>query len=74
MLFGRRGQLFHWNPFYRISSGNYNVCVFGPSGGGKSVFLNVLAMSMMAQNTRIFILDIGKSFADITNLLGGEIV
>lgn len=74
MLFGRRGQLFHWNPFYRISSGNYNVCVFGPSGGGKSVFLNILATSMMAQNTRVFILDIGKSFADITNLLGGEIV
>ena len=30
LLLGRRGQLFNWNPFYRISSGNYNVCVFGP--------------------------------------------
>ena len=74
LLFGRRGQLFHWNPFYRISSGNYNVCVFGPSGGGKSVFLNVMATSMMAQNARVFILDIGKSFADVANLLNGEIV
>ena len=74
LFFGRRGQLFHWNPFYRISSGNYNVCVFGPSGGGKSVFLQVLATSMMAQNTRLFILDIGQSFAEVANLLGGEIV
>lgn len=74
LLFGRRGQVFSWNPFYRIASGNSNVCVFGPSGGGKSVLLNVVAESMMAQNVRIFILDIGQSFADIANLLGGEIV
>lgn len=74
LFFGRRGQLFHWNPFYRISSGNYNVCVLGPSGGGKSVFLQSLSTNMMAQNTRIFILDIGQSFAEIANLLGGEII
>ena len=74
LFMGRRGQLFHWNPFYRISSGNYNICVFGPSGGGKSVFLQVLASSMMAQNTRVFILDIGQSFASLAKLLKGEIV
>lgn len=74
LLFGRRGQLFQWNPFYRISSGNYNVCVIGPSGGGKSVFLQSLADSMMSQSARVFILDIGQSFAEIAKLLGGEIV
>lgn len=58
LLFGRRGQVFRWNPFYRIASGNSDVCVFCPSGGGKSVLLNVMAESMMAQNARIFILDI----------------
>ncbi len=74
LLLGRRGQLFNWNPFYRISSGNYNVCVFGPSGSGKSVFLQEFATSMMAQNVKVFILDIGQSFKNICELLGGEII
>ncbi len=74
LLHARRGQLFNFNPFYKISSGNYNICIFAPSGGGKSVFLQSLAVSMMCQNTRMFILDIGQSFANICNLLGGEII
>lgn len=74
LLHARRGQLFNFNPFYKISSGNYNICIFAPSGGGKSVFLQELAVSLMAQNTRMFILDIGKSFANICTLLGGEII
>lgn len=74
LLLARRGQLFNWNPFYRISSGNYNVCVFGPSGSGKSVFLQDFATNMIAQNTKIFILDIGQSFKNICELLGGEVI
>ncbi len=74
LLSGRRGQLFNWNPFYRISSGNYNVCVFGPSGSGKSVFLQDFTTSMMAQNVKVFILDIGQSFKNVCNLLGGEVI
>jgi len=74
LLHARRGQLFNFNPFYKISSGNYNICIFAPSGGGKSVFLQELAVSLMAQNTRMFILDIGQSFANICTLLGGEII
>jgi conjugal transfer ATP-binding protein TraC len=74
LLLARRGQIFNWNPFYKISSGNYNVCVFAPSGGGKSVFLQELAISMMAQNVRLFVLDIGLSFAKIAELLDGEMI
>jgi len=74
LLHARRGQLFNFNPFYKISSGNYNICMFAPSGGGKSVFLQELAVSLMAQNTRMFILDIGQSFANICTLLEGEII
>jgi len=74
LLHARRGQLFNFNPFYKISSGNYNICIFAPSGGGKSVFLQELAVSLMAQNTRMFILDIGQSFANICRLLDGEII
>lgn len=74
LLHARRGQLFNFNPFYKISGGNYNICIFAPSGGGKSVFLQELAVSLIAQNTRLFILDIGQSFANICDLLGGEII
>lgn len=60
-LIGKRGQLFNWNPYYRIGAGNFNINVVGPSGVGKSVFLQDLASVMLAANTRVFILDIGAS-------------
>ena len=71
---GKRGQIFNWNPYYRLSSGNFNFNVTGPSGVGKSVFLQELASSQLGQGTRIFILDIGKSYASLAKLLGGEII
>lgn len=74
ILHGRRGQLFHFNPFYRISSGNYNVCVFGPAGSGKSVFMQELATSMMAQDCKIFVLDIGRSFKKLALGDDGEFI
>ena len=71
---GRRGQLFNWNPYHRLGSGNFNVNVVGPSGVGKSVFLQSLADTMLAAGTRVFILDIGGSYAPLAKLLGGEII
>ena len=71
---GRRGQIFNWNPYHRLAAGNYNVNVVGPSGVGKSVFLQTLAETMLAQNARVFILDIGKSYASMAKLLSGEII
>jgi type-IV secretion system protein TraC len=71
---GRRGQVFNWNPYHRLNSGNFNFNVAGPSGVGKSVFLQELASSQIAQGTRLFILDIGKSYASLAKLLKGEII
>ena len=71
---GKRGQIFCWNPYYRLAAGNFNINVIGPSGVGKSVFLQELANCMLSQNTRVFILDIGKSYAELAKLLGGEII
>lgn len=71
---GKRGQIFSWSPYYRLASGNFNVNVIGPSGVGKSVFLQELANCMLSQHTRVFILDIGKSYAELAKLLGGEII
>lgn len=74
LLIGRRGQLFNWNPYYIMLSGNPNVVVYGPSGAGKSVLLQELTTSMMALNAKVFILDIGQSYKNICELLGGEII
>lgn len=74
LLQGRRGQLFNFNPFVKVDNGSFNVVVIAPSGSGKSVFLQEMALSLAAQNTRIFVLDIGRSFANICRLLDGEII
>jgi len=72
ILAGRRGQLFTWSPF--DSSSNYNICVLGQSGAGKSVFLQEVVMSILGLGGRVFVLDVGRSFQKLAQILGGEII
>ncbi len=75
LLIGRRGQLFNFNPYYRIGGGgNYNIAIMAPSGAGKSFLLQELAQSMMAQDVAVFVLDIGASYKNICRLLEGEMI
>lgn len=74
LLQAGRGQLFNWNPFYKIAGGNYNVQVYGPSGVGKSVLIQEMATTLLAQGAKMFILDIGGSYKNICELLGGEYI
>lgn len=80
-LTGRRGQLFFWNPFDRsllpnIKNAqvdhNYNVCVAGQSGSGKSVFLNELMATVMGVGGKAVVLDLGRSFKKTCQILGGR--
>jgi conjugal transfer ATP-binding protein TraC len=71
LLLGRRGQLLNWNPFDN-QSGNYNCVIAGRSGSGKSVFMQDLLMSSMGNGARVFILDVGRSYEKMSNLLGGQ--
>lgn len=73
MLVGRRGQLFTWSPFDN-NEGNYNSCVVGRSGSGKSVFMQELLTSMLGIGGRVFVLDVGRSFEKTVKLLGGTYV
>ena len=70
LLVGRRGQLFYWSPFDN-NAGNYNTCVVGRSGSGKSVFMQELLTSMLGMGGRVFVLDVGRSFEKTVKLLGG---
>ena len=75
LLYGRRGQLMNFNPFYRIGGGgNYNIAMMAPSGSGKSFLLQELVTSLMAQDTAVFVMDIGASYKNICLLLGGEMI
>lgn len=73
ILSGRRGQLFFWHPFDN-DAGNYNVCVVGRSGSGKSVFMQELVTSILGMGGRVTILDVGRSFEKTIKLLGGEFI
>ena len=71
LLTGRRGQIFNWYPFDN-NAGNYNVCVVGRSGAGKSVFMQELMSSILGLKGRVFVLDVGRSFEKSCHLLAGE--
>ena len=71
LLFGRRGQVLNWNPFDN-RSGNYNVSVVGRSGSGKSVFMQELLLSGLRTGARVYILEVGRSFEKMCELLEGQ--
>jgi conjugal transfer ATP-binding protein TraC len=72
-LMGRRGQAFYWNPFDN-DAGNYNVCVVGRSGSGKSVFMQELLTATLSLGGRVFVLDVGRSFEKTCGLLSGQFI
>ncbi len=73
LLAGRRGQIFYWHPFDN-DSGNYNTCVVGRSGAGKSVFMQEIMTSVLGLGGKVFVLDVGRSFEKTVKLLGGEFI
>ncbi len=73
LLTGRRGQIFFWDPFDN-EAGNYNLCVVGKSGSGKSVFMQELMTATLGRQGRIFVLDVGRSFERTARLLGGTLI
>ena len=73
LLAGRRGQLMTWYPFDN-KAGNYNVCVVGRSGSGKSVFMQELMTTTLGLGGRVFVLDVGRSFEKTCFLLEGQFI
>jgi conjugal transfer ATP-binding protein TraC len=73
LLGGRRGQVMSWYPFDN-NAGNYNVCVIGRSGSGKSVFMQELMTTTLGLGGKVFVLDVGRSFEKTCYLLQGQFV
>lgn len=80
-LVGRRGQSFFWNPFNKMLLNhnakqdilyNYNVCIAGIPGSGKSFFLLELMKTVMDSGGKAMVLDLGRSFEKTCKVLGGR--
>jgi conjugal transfer ATP-binding protein TraC len=80
-LQGRRGQLTFWSPFdglfipgkeFNRPSGNFNFCVTGISGSGKSFLCNEAITNTIAVGGKSFVLDKGGSFKNLCGALGGH--
>jgi conjugal transfer ATP-binding protein TraC len=73
MLYGRRGQVFFWDPFAN-DEGNFNAIVVGKSGSGKSVLMQDLVTSTRGKNGIVYVIDDGRSFMNSCRLQSGEFI
>jgi len=73
MLYGRRGQIFFWDPFAN-TDGNFNCIIVGRSGSGKSVFMQDLVTSLRGSDSIVYVIDDGRSFMNSCTLQGGAVV
>jgi conjugal transfer ATP-binding protein TraC len=69
LLTGRQGEVMTWSNY--VSTGNYNTCVVGKSGAGKSVAMQEMVTSIYANNGRVLVIDDGYSFKTTCEILGG---
>lgn len=67
------GSLFKFDPFCSTLS-NANQIISGGSGSGKSYLTNLMMGQMLAQNPRVFILDVGGSYQKTCELLDGQYI
>lgn len=72
-FWGRRGQAMGIDLFANYS-GNYNACVVGVSGSGKSVLLNDIALGYLGVGGRCWIIDVGRSYEKLCQTVGGQFI
>lgn len=72
-LFGRRGQIMTFDLFDN-KGGNYNFAVAALSGSGKSVLVNEIAFRYLGIGTKVWIIDVGRSYRNLCELLDGEFI
>jgi conjugal transfer ATP-binding protein TraC len=72
-LFGRRGQIMGFDLFDN-EQGNYNFAVIAGSGSGKSFLLNEIAFSYLAKGSKVWIIDVGRSYEKLCDVLGGDFI
>lgn len=61
-------------PLFDNQTGNYNVCVIGRSGGGKSTFMQDLLATTLDLGGKVFVMDVGRSFQNTCLLRRGQFI
>jgi conjugal transfer ATP-binding protein TraC len=69
-LLSRNGQLMSIDLF--DSPTNYSALVAAESGSGKSFFTNFLVTSYLSLGAEIYLIEVGRSFKNLCQVLGGE--
>jgi conjugal transfer ATP-binding protein TraC len=73
VLRSRSGGVLGFDPFSPTLT-NFNQIVSGGSGAGKSFLTNLIVAHLMKEDPKVFILDIGGSYKQMTEHLGGQYV
>ena len=68
----RQGQLIRFDLF--DSRTNYNATIAAESGSGKSFLANYLITSYLSLGAQVFVIDVGKSYQNLCELLGGSFI
>ncbi len=71
-LISRSGQVMHIDLF--DSSGGYNAVIAAQTGSGKSFFTNHLICSYLSLRAGVWVIDIGRSYQNLNQLLDGEYI
>lgn len=74
MLFSSRMGQMVWLDIFANPSGNYNVSVIAPSGGGKSFFINYLIKNYLQTGGRVWMIDAGYSYVKLCEMLKGQYI
>lgn len=72
-LISPRGQ-FYGIDLFRNKTGGYNGFAIGQTGSGKSVSLQWLTLNYLLRGDRIWIIDIGESYAKYCHVFGGQYI
>lgn len=66
------GQIQSFDPM--ASETNYNMVFTGTSGSGKSYTISKSLFEFLASGFRIRVIDVGKSYADLCKVFGGQFI
>ncbi len=71
LLLSRRGQPAVFNVQDKKAGANYNFVIVARTGSGKSFVAQELIMDFLAKNGYAFVIDAGRSYYEMCELLGG---
>ncbi|MEY2696776.1 MAG: hypothetical protein RL333_914, partial [Pseudomonadota bacterium] len=71
-LISRSGEAMRFSLF--DSPTNYNASIAAQSGSGKSFLTNEIIVRSLAEGAKVWVIDIGRSYQNLTESLGGEFI